>query len=217
MNGRNAEISAIPFVFTPSEMKHAIGIDKNGLPMFPPIPIKYTHTPIRPRRGHMWLWCPRCSSRKHYSKFRPIDAAKSASPACKRCRLDKTPRIKPWSGPRRLCMASNGEVYMHCRTCGRYRHTSKVEPTRLTTKRRICNKCHKAESQTKKYRPYIVRRKATTRTSRDRRCKICHMYSSSPVCTACSHGIKPVPLDKTMHSGRNINLISFVLDGFKIK
>jgi len=219
LNGKTADGRVQPpsFVFTPSERKHMLGVDYNGLAVFPPMPIKFVHTPIRPRNGHMWLWCQRCAARRHYLEFDFIDAAKHTSPKCKKCKLRRVSKSVPWCAPRRLCMAHNGEVYMFCRTCGRYRHTESVEPTRLTTKRRICNLCHKASSRTQKLRPYTVARKPNIRISRDHRCSKCRMYSSSPVCIACQHGIRPVRLDTSSLEGRSINLMAFVLNGFRVK
>jgi hypothetical protein len=148
-------------VFTKTEIDHAVAYDTNGLTVYPAMPIKYVHTPIKPVGDEMWLRCSRCKKRKPYGHFDYSDVALKSSYACIPCKLHPLPKEpREWRNPRDVCSSvSTGKIYMFCRTCGFYWPTDSVEESRLLTHRRLCNRCHAAEYKTAKLRPYIVPRR----------------------------------------------------------
>ncbi len=211
-----------PAVFSQKELKHAIAIHSNGLVSYPPTPIKFTHTPVRPYGDQMWLRCIRCQRRRPHGHFDYIEAANSISITCISCKQNPPPKPpKPWRAPRMTCMSNTGVLHMFCRPCGKYVTTDNVEPSRLRDSRRMCLPCHAKSIQTAQFRPYTPARRLkpgeVTLATTTKQCRKCLMYSTTRICASCRLGVEPVSMGIIDPSRRNVNLVSAVLSSVHMR
>jgi hypothetical protein len=185
--------------YNPAELRAAVAINTDGLPVFKPSPIRVDTTPIKLIDGHAYLMCKRCNRRLLFGRFHYKDIAMHRHPTCIEC-LEKN--IKPPRPfvPRRICLSNKGILNLFCKPCGNYFPAHLCQTSRIWTRRSICPKCQEKESA--RHKEFITSRKHAFVYTYLRQCQICQCHSKTRICGYCRTGRAPVAGDAVpgMHS-----------------
>ena len=177
---------------------HAIGVDHVGLPVLPRISIKLEQDTVKWMSGVPMFQCLRCTRYLTHMHFHPPDLCEKAHARCYDCR-SKPPAKKqgPDIRPRKKCIGLDGRIRFYCKLCGHYVTTSRIDPTRRTFRRSICDRCHGKEfvfnrKRADKYLRPCLRVSIGTRRRTAKTCSKCGGYSRSAVCAPCKEGAPPI-------------------------
>ena len=199
--------------FHPAELAHAIAFTQDGLPVFPPKPMRIASTPVIIHRHTLYLACRRCNERLMHGQFDFIKAAHNTHPVCFAC-INTRQTTRPSFIPRRVCLNNEGHLRVFCKPCGKYLHPDKIEPSRIHTIRSICRSCHERELAAKKRARVYAPARKLTRARSTRQCSKCHMFSTARcrngVCSACVAHL-PVFRHAPSRGAKMANLNAFAL------